>query len=262
MQVVHFQRTPDESFDIDTARAAADAAGAVGDARGEAANLVRWATGLQYADRHDEALAAFESVLARSHEPGFREYAHFAQQHMGKCLVEMGRTREAMAAFHRALAERVLLDDVGLVASSRRALDAASGLSMVRVGVGAVVVRAGRILMARRRGVHGSGTWSTPGGHLDFGESPETCAIREVLEETGVEVARPELLTVTNDILEQDGRHYVTLWMRCAHVGGDGEPLATWELDAVDWFTPDELPEPLFQPFAAMLRSGIELGGS
>ena len=63
-----------------------------------------------------------------SDDEQFAEYEHFAWQHMGKCLVEMGRLPEAVSAFHRALAIRVLLDDVGLIASSRRALDAAAGL--------------------------------------------------------------------------------------------------------------------------------------
>lgn len=111
--------------------------------------------------------------------------------------------------------------------------------------------------MARRRNVHGDGTWSTPGGHLEFGETPEECAARETLEETGVIVAGAQLMTITNDVMHEDGRHYVTVWIDCRHVSGEGEPLATHELDTVDWFDPDELPEPLFAPF----RSLVERGG-
>jgi 8-oxo-dGTP diphosphatase len=257
MPTIPFQRTPSEEFELQHAATALEDAVASGDPRREAAARVRLATALQYADRHDEAIEQFEGVLARSAEPGFDEYEHFAWQHLGKCLVEAGRLTDAVAAFHRALALRVPMGDVALVASSRRALDAASGRSMVRVGVGAIVRRAdGALLMARRRNVHGDGTWSTPGGHLEFGETPEACAARETLEETGVVVGSCRLLQLTNDVLRDDGRHYVTLWIECDHVSGTGEPLAEHELDMVEWFPVDELPTPLFQPFAALVASG------
>lgn len=259
MAIIPFQRdsSDDPRFDEDQARIEVDAAVTSGDARAEAASLVRLATGLQYAGRHTEAVATFGFVLDRSGEPGFDAYEHFAWQHLGKCLVEMGRTPEALAAFHRALAIRVLLDAPGLVASSRRALDAAAGLSMVRVGVGAVVRRAdGALLMVRRRGVHGSGTWATPGGHLDFGESPEACALREATEETGVTAENPRVVATTNDVMVDDGRHYVTLWVLLDHVSGDGAALATHELDEVRWFPRDALPSPLF----ASTQNAIEAG--
>jgi 8-oxo-dGTP diphosphatase len=222
MPVVPFQRTPSEEFELAQATASLEDAIASGSPSREAAALVRFATALQYAGRHDEAIDQFEAVLARSGEPGFDEYEHFAWQHLGKCLVEAGRVEDGIAAFHRALALRVPMRDVGLVASSRRALDAGS----------------------------------TPGGHLEFGESPEACAARETLEETGVIVGACRFLTMTNDVLEADGRHYVTIWIACEHVSGEGEPLAPHELDTVEWFAPDALPTPLFAPFEAMLASG------
>ena len=57
-----------------------------------------------------------------------------------------------------------------------------------RVGVGVIVTKDDRLLLLERKGVHGQGTWSTPGGHLEYGESPEACAARETKEETGVEI--------------------------------------------------------------------------
>ena len=128
---------------------------------------------------------------------------------------------------------------------------------MVRVGVGAVVRRAdGALLMVRRRGVHGDGTWSTPGGHLDFGETPEACAMREAHEETGVRAENPRVVATTNDVFVDDGRHYVTLWVLLDHVEGDGEALATHELDDVRWFARDALPTPLFTSTANAIASG------
>ena len=243
--MIPFQRDPEWSLSVDEARAAGD---------GPAA-LVRLATSLQYAGQHDEGVVVFEDVLARSSEPAFARYEHFALQHLGTCLMEMERAPEALAAFHGAMALRIPLGDEGLIASTRRALDAAAGRSMVRVGVGAIVRRGAEILMARRVNVHGAGTWSTPGGHLEFGETPEACAARETLEETGVVVGGAQFLALTNDVLESDGRHYVTVWVACEHVSGDGAPIATHELDEVAWFRLDALPQPRFQPFDAMLAS-------
>jgi len=62
-----------------------------------------------------------------------------------------------------------------------------------------------------------SGTWALPGGHLDFGESFETCAMREVLEETGVQVKDNSVrfLTITNDVMPSEHKHYVTIFMAC-----------------------------------------------
>jgi 8-oxo-dGTP diphosphatase len=62
-----------------------------------------------------------------------------------------------------------------------------------RVGVGVIVTKGNRVLLLERKGVHGQGTWSTPGGHLEYGESPEACAARETLEETGVTISTVEV---------------------------------------------------------------------
>ena len=78
------------------------------------------------------------------------------------------------------------------------------------VGVGCIVVRDGQLLLVRNH----RGFWSTPGGHLDFGESPEDCAARETLEETGVSVTAVQFVAITNDVLVDAGKHYVTIWMR------------------------------------------------
>jgi 8-oxo-dGTP diphosphatase len=121
------------------------------------------------------------------------------------------------------------------------------------VGVG-VVVRLGRqILLVRRHGAHGAGTWSPPGGNLDFGESPADCAAREVEEETGVRIASPTFAGVTNDVFREENRHYVTLRFEADHESGTARPAAQDELTAVAWFRDTALPDPLFAPFQRYL---------
>lgn len=121
------------------------------------------------------------------------------------------------------------------------------------MGVGIVVRRERQLLLVRRAGSHGAGTWSTPGGHLDYGEDPAVCAAREAEEETGVSIGPAHFAGVTNDVFEPEGRHYVTLWFEAEHEAGAAAVLAKDELDAVAWFDEDALPEPLFPPLVKLL---------
>ena len=114
------------------------------------------------------------------------------------------------------------------------------------MGVACIVTRADRVLLIRRQRSHGAGTWSTPGGHLDFGETPAECAIRETEEETGIRVARVEFVAVTNDLFTADGKHYITLWMRGEAAAGAASVRDSAEVAEVGWFATDALPTPLF----------------
>ena len=126
------------------------------------------------------------------------------------------------------------------------------------VGVGVVFVREDRVFLARRQGAHGEGTWASAGGHLEWGETLEECARREVLEELGLIVGDLKFLCVSN-IIAYD-RHYVDV----EFLGeiGDQEPrLAEPEaFSQSGWFPLDDLPQPLFQAVILALesyRSGV-----
>jgi len=58
-----------------------------------------------------------------------------------------------------------------------------------RVGVGAIVVKEGRILLVKRAAEPSRGLWAIPGGSLELGETLREGAEREILEETGLVVA-------------------------------------------------------------------------
>jgi len=102
--------------------------------------------------------------------------------------------------------------------------------------------------MMQRKGSHGAGTWSVPGGHLEFGESFEDTARREVLEETGVEIVNVRFGGITNDIFESDGKHYVTIWMLSDWKYGEERIMEPDKCVAQKWAIFEDLPAPLFQP--------------
>ncbi len=131
----------------------------------------------------------------------------------------------------------------------------------VLVGVGVVVERGERILLAKRAGGHASGTWSPPGGHLDYLEEPADCAQREALEETGVAIMQPALLIdVTVDPFEDVGRHYVTLWFEAQWADGEARIASAREVADVGWFHWEQLPQPLFPCFARLVDGHGLLG--
>ena len=128
-------------------------------------------------------------------------------------------------------------------------LRALETLKIPFVGVGCLVVHAGRLLMVCTH----DGRWSPPGGHLDFGESPADCAARETREETGVRVTDMEFVALTNDLLPDTGKHYVTVWMR-GEAADDALSIAdTAEVAEAGWFPLDALPQPSFLYFENLL---------
>jgi ADP-ribose pyrophosphatase YjhB (NUDIX family) len=104
------------------------------------------------------------------------------------------------------------------------------------VGVGAVVVDQGRVLLVRRGTEPLKGHWSLPGGLLDLGESLASGVVREVREETGLMVEPVELIELLDRIHRDGDRvryHYVIADYLCRVVGG--ELLAASDADAVRW---------------------------
>jgi len=104
------------------------------------------------------------------------------------------------------------------------------------VGVGAVVVHAGRVLLVRRGREPLKGRWSLPGGMLELGEDLAAGVVREVQEETGLLVEPLELIELL-DRIHRDGErvryHYVIADYLCRVVSG--ELKAASDADDVRW---------------------------
>jgi 8-oxo-dGTP diphosphatase len=127
-----------------------------------------------------------------------------------------------------------------------------------QVGVGVLVIRAGSVLLGKRRGAHGAGSWAAPGGKLDFGESIEDCARRELREETGLLASTIELGPYTSDVFEDCGEHYVTIFAIARDVEGVPQCLEPEKCGGWSWHRWSDLPHPLFLPIASLVDAGYE----
>lgn len=111
------------------------------------------------------------------------------------------------------------------------------------VGVGAVIVDQGRVLLSRRGSAPLKGQWSLPGGVVELGETLRAAVERESLEETGLIVEAREVLEVFDRIIPgSDGRtqfHYVLVDFLCSVKGG--ELRAGGDVTEVAWAWEDEL---------------------
>ncbi|MBF0314928.1 MAG: NUDIX domain-containing protein [Oligoflexia bacterium] len=129
----------------------------------------------------------------------------------------------------------------------------ASRANAVRVGTGVLIFKEKKILLGKRVGAHGAHTWAPPGGHLEFGEEPEECAKREVLEEVGIEIKNIRRGPYTNDIFISEKKHYITLFILADYASGEVEVKERDKCEQWDWFAPEHLPGPLFLPLQNLL---------
>ncbi len=114
-----------------------------------------------------------------------------------------------------------------------------------RVGVGVFVFREGKVLLGKRKGAHGVGHWAPPGGHLEFGESVEGCAARELAEETGLGALSVQTGLWSNNVIDGT-KHYVTLFAVVDQFEGELQLLEPEKCEEWRWFSVDALPAPLF----------------
>ena len=106
--------------------------------------------------------------------------------------------------------------------------------------VQALVVRDGRVLLARRAIDPGAGKWDLPGGFLDEGEDPLEGLRRELREETGLEVELGAFFGARLDPYEH--RSVLGLTWLATPLGG--EPRPADDVASLEWFDPVDLPAP------------------
>lgn len=114
-----------------------------------------------------------------------------------------------------------------------------------KVGIGIIVFKDQKILLGKRKGSHGAGQYSFPGGHLEYMESFEDCVEREIKEETGIEVKNIKFSFVTN-LVAYKPKHYVHLGFIADWKNGEPKVLEPEKCEGWNWYDLDNLPEPLF----------------
>jgi 8-oxo-dGTP diphosphatase len=129
------------------------------------------------------------------------------------------------------------------------------------VGVGAIIIEQDRVVLVKRGHAPLAGEWSIPGGVLEIGETLREAVVREVMEETSLEVEPAVLLGVYDRILrDADERtlyHYVLIDFLCRRVSG--EPQAAGDAVEVRWFKQDEIQAlSLAKDTAEVIQLGFE----
>ena|SRR3989344_2747540 len=113
-----------------------------------------------------------------------------------------------------------------------------------KVGIGVMVFKDGKVLLGKRKNSHGAGEYAWPGGHLEFHESMIECAIREVKEETGMEIQNVKFLRIMNFIIPE--KHYADISFSADWKSGEPQTLEPEKCEGWKWYNLDSLPSPLF----------------
>lgn len=123
---------------------------------------------------------------------------------------------------------------------------------MTKIGIGVMVFKDGKILLGKRKGSHGAGTYAFPGGRLEYMESFIDCARREVEEEVGIEIDNIRFNLVANELYPD--RHFAHIGLIADWKKGDVQNREPEKCEGWEWYDIKHLPEPLFR----MVTLGIE----
>lgn len=127
-----------------------------------------------------------------------------------------------------------------------------------RVGVGAITVKGGKVLLVKRGIEPSKGLWAIPGGTLKLGETLQECAAREIWEETGIRIKVGDSVYVF-DFLERDDKrkikfHFIVVDFAAEYLSG--EPQGADDALEAHWLSPAELSElPVAKNTLKALRS-------
>jgi ADP-ribose pyrophosphatase YjhB (NUDIX family) len=124
--------------------------------------------------------------------------------------------------------------------------------------VGVLILRAGRLLLVRRKYPPYPGLWSMPAGFMEYGESPEQCAVRETKEETGLRMRVGRLVGVYSG--RDDPRTHAILIVYRGTVLS-GRPRAGDDASEIGWFTVGRLPRLAFRAHRRAIRDLMKTRG-
>lgn len=111
-----------------------------------------------------------------------------------------------------------------------------------KVGVGGIVLQDGKVLLLLRKNAPEAGSWSLPGGRVEFMEHLEEAVVRELREELGITVEVESLVCVVNHIVPDENAHWVAPAYRVRVVSGVPKNLEPEKTAAIEWFPMSNLP--------------------
>jgi len=127
----------------------------------------------------------------------------------------------------------------------------------VIIGVGVVLRRDDeKFLMLKRKGGHGEGEWALPGGKVKYGESFEGAARRELMEETGIDVAEGRVISLSNQLRYiHQGVHCVIIGVEMKVLKGvEPQILEPEKCAGMSWFDLEHLPDKIFEGSEQIIR--------
>jgi len=123
-----------------------------------------------------------------------------------------------------------------------------------KVGVGIMILKKGKVLLAKRRGSHGEGEYAFPGGHLEYMESFKDCARRETKEECGIEIKKVQFQFLAN-VTKYVPKHYVHIGLLADWKRGEARVLEPEKSESWGWHDLKKLPRPVFEFCKIALKS-------
>ena len=134
-------------------------------------------------------------------------------------------------------------------------------MKKVGVGFGIILLKEGKVLLGKRHEdqekadseLHGEGTWTLPGGKMDYGESFFQVAKREVEEETSIILNSMDVITVQND--KNEHAHFITVGMMSEDFKGEPKVMEPDEITEWKWFDLEDLPRPMYFPSAKLIEN-------
>ncbi|ODS52219.1 MAG: DNA mismatch repair protein MutT [Agrobacterium sp. SCN 61-19] len=119
------------------------------------------------------------------------------------------------------------------------------GIDFPGLGVGLAILRDGKLLLCKRMKAPEAGHWNIVGGKVDHMERAEIAARRETEEETGLSIGPIRYLGMTEQLIEADRQHWISLLYVTDDTSGDPQLTEPDKLSEIGWFDLDDLPQPL-----------------
>lgn len=134
----------------------------------------------------------------------------------------------------------------------------------IGAGLGVILIKNGKILLGKRNpdpkkadsAFKSSGEWCLPGGKLDYGETFEEGAIREVKEETGIIIKNPKVISVHN--FKNKHAHFVTVGLIANSWKGEALVMEPDEITEWKWFSLKKLPRPRYFPSFGVIKNYLK----